>query len=140
MAANGSAAPNGRHDDHDPGNGLEHEDVHGTEDSTLGGYIRVHSRPPAFEGADGQPYTVSIEVEKSANLRAPWGAYLVFPKWAETGLGVVGHVETPVLWEGKDEQEVIRLTGETTLARVKALLDEAIRAKRELEAEEPDRW
>jgi hypothetical protein len=142
MTANGSAAPNGRHDDHDPGHGrgLEHDDVHGTEDSTLGGYIRVHSRPPAFEGHDGQPYTVSIEVEKSANLRTPWGAYLVFPKWAETGLGVVGHVETPVLWEGRDEQEVIRLAGETPLARVKALLDDAIRAKHELEAEEPDRW
>jgi hypothetical protein len=135
MAANGSAPPNGRRNPHDG----DHHDVHGTEDSTLGGYIRVHTRPPAFEGADGQPYTVSIEVERSANLRAPWGAYLVFPKWAETGLGVVGHVETPLLWEGKDEHEVIRLAGETPLGRVKALLDEAIRAKGELESEESDR-
>jgi hypothetical protein len=141
MTANGSAAPNGRHDDHDHvRDPAPDDDAHGTEDSTLGGYIRVHTRPPAFEGEDGQPYTVSIELEKSANLRAPWGAYLVFPKWAETGLGVVGHVETPVLWEGKDEQEVIRLAGETPLARVKALLDEAIRAKQELDNEEPDRW
>ena len=116
----------------DPGD--EH-DVHGTEDATLGGYIRVHKRPPAFEGADGQPYTVSIEVERVASLRAPWGAYLVFPKWAETGLGVVGHVETPILWEGRDEQEVIRLAGETPLPQVKALLDEAIRAREALETE-----
>lgn len=49
-------------------------------DATLGGYLEVHNRPPAFEGEDGQPYTVSIEVEKSANLRAPWVAYLVFPR------------------------------------------------------------
>ena len=133
MTDNGSA-PADKHDD--PG----HDDVHGTEDSTLGGYIRVHSRPPAFEGEDGQPYTVSIEVEKSANLRAPlWAAYLVFPKWAETGLGVVGHVETPLLWEGRDEQEVIRLAGETPLVRVKALLDEAIRARSVLGAEESER-
>jgi hypothetical protein len=104
----------------------------GTEDSTLGGYIRVHSRPPAFEGEDGQPYTVSIEVERTSNLRTPWAAYLVFPKWAETGLGVVGHVETPLLWEGSDETEVIRLAGDTSLEEVKALLDRAIQAKREL--------
>jgi hypothetical protein len=113
----------------------DEQDIHGTEDSTLGGYIRVHSRPPAFEGEDGQPYTVSIEVEKTANLRAPWAAYLVFPKWAETGLGVVGHVETPLLWEGRDEQEAIRLAGGTPLVRVKALLDEAIRTRKEIESE-----
>jgi hypothetical protein len=101
------------------------------EDATLGGYIRVHNRPPAFEGVDGQPYTVSIEVEKTANLRTPWAAYLVFPKWAETGLGVVGHVETPMLWEGRDEQEAVRVAGVTPLARVKELLDEAIRKRQE---------
>ena len=116
------------------GSGHADKDIHGTEDATLGGYMRVHSRPPAFEGEDGQPYTVSIETERTANLRAPWGAYLVFPKWAETGLGVVGHVETPPLWEGRDEQEAARRAGETPLARVKELLDEAIRRKREAEA------
>jgi hypothetical protein len=75
-------------------------------DSTLGGYFAEHNRPPAFEGVDRQPYTVSVEVEKRANLRTPWIAYLVFPCWAETGLGIVGHVETPVLWEGQDRGEV----------------------------------
>jgi hypothetical protein len=101
------------------------------EDATLGGYMRVHNRPPAFEGLDGQPYTVSIEVEKTANLRNPWAAYLVFPKWAETGLGVVGHVETALLWEGRDEQEAVRSAGGTPLQRVKELLDEAIRKRQE---------
>jgi hypothetical protein len=125
MSVNGSA-PSDEHD------------VHGTEDSTLGGYMRVHKRPPAFEGEDGQPYTVSIEVERSGNLRAPWGAYLVFPKWAENGLGVVGHVETPLIWEGRDEQEATRLAMETPLERVKELLDEAIRARGALEAEESE--
>jgi hypothetical protein len=106
----------------------------GPEDGTLGGYLRVHSRPPAFEGVDGQPYTVSIELERTSNLRSPWAAYLVFPKWAETGLGVVGHVETPLLWEGRDEQEVLRAAGETPLERVKELLDEAIRKRGEGES------
>jgi len=103
----------------------------GAEDGTLGGYMRVHTRPPAFEGEDGQPYTVSIEVERTANLRAPFAAYLVFPRWAETGLGIVGHVETPLLWEGRDSDEVVRAAGDTPLGRVKELLDEAIRAKRD---------
>jgi hypothetical protein len=89
------------------------------KDATLGGYLEVHSRPPAFE------------VEKTANLRSPWAAYLVFPKWAETGLGVVGHVETPLLWEGKDEQEAVRAARDTPLARVKELLDQAIRKRDE---------
>ena len=96
-------------------------------DSTLGGYLAAHNRPPAFEGVDRQPYTVSVEVEKRANLRAPWIAYLVFPCWAETGLGIVGHVETPVLWEGQDRGEVEGLAGSTPLTQVKELLDEAIR-------------
>lgn len=114
----------------------ETADPHGGEDATLGGYLRVHDRPPGFEGADGQPYTVSIEVEKTANLRAPWAAFLLFPRWAETGLGIVGHVETPLLWEGRDPEEVTRAAGGTPLGRVKELLDEAIRAKREAESED----
>ena len=98
-------------------------------DGTLSGYLEIHQRPPAFEGVDGQPYTVSIEVERSSNLRAPWLGYLIFPRWAETGLGIVGHVETPVLWEGKAREEVVALTGATPLLEVKRLLDEAIRRR-----------
>ena len=100
-------------------------------DATLGGYLEVHNRPPAFEGSDGHPYTVSIEVERTANLRAPFVAFLVFPRWAQTGLGVVGHVETPVLWEGTAAEQVVALAGGTPLMRVKELLDEAIRRRDE---------
>lgn len=103
------------------------DDVHGTEDATLGGYFRVHDRPPAFEGDDGHPYTVSIETEKTPNLAAPWIGFLVFPKWAETGVGIVGHVETPVQWEGRSREEVVRKAGALPLVRVKELLDEAVR-------------
>jgi hypothetical protein len=98
-------------------------------DATLGGYLAVHQRPPAFEGSDGHPYTVSIEVEKTANLRAPWAGFLVFPRWAATGLGVTGHVETPVLWEGTAPEQVAALAGDTPLLRVKQLLEEAIRRR-----------
>lgn len=109
------------------------EDIHGTEDATLGGYFRTHNRPPAFEGLDGQPYTVSIEVERTPDLRAPWHGFLVFPRWAETGVGITGHVETPILWKGSSQEDVIRDAGSTSLFRVKELLDDAIRRKRELE-------
>ena len=68
----------------------------------------------------------SVEVEKRADLHAPWIGYLVFPRWAETGIGIVGHVETPALWEGPARDEVEEMAGRTHLARVKELLDEAI--------------
>ena len=81
-------------------------DIHGPPDATLGGYFRTHDRPPGFEGVDGYPYTVSIEVERTADLRAPWEGYLVFPRWARTGLGIEGHVETPTLWSGSSKEAV----------------------------------
>ena len=96
-------------------------------DTTLGGYLEVHSRPPAFEGVDGHPYTVSIEVEQVADLLEPFVGYLVFPRWAQNGVGIVGHVETPVLWTGKGSAEVQRAAELLTLLETKQLLDEAIR-------------
>jgi hypothetical protein len=98
-------------------------------DSTLAGYLRVHERPPAFSGADGEPYTVSMETENTPDLSAPVEGYLVFPKWATNGVGVVGHVETPTLVRGSSRDAVVREMGELPLTRVRALLDEAIRRK-----------
>lgn len=95
-------------------------------DFTLGGYFSVHSRPPAFEGCDGQPYTVSIEIEQVADPRTPYIGYLVFPCWAETGLGIVGHVETDILCQGTGRDEVQEKLDELDLTHVKALLDQAI--------------
>ncbi len=105
---------------------LVNGDIHGTPDATLGGYYREHSRPPAFEGTDGEPYTVSIEVEKTGDLRAPYQGYLVFPRWASTGLGVIGHLETPTLLAGPNPQEVMGRLGALPLVQVKLLLDQAI--------------
>jgi hypothetical protein len=101
---------------------------HAVPDATLGGYISEHDRPPAFEGVDAQPYTVSIETEQTGNLRRPFAGYLVFPKWAETGLGIIGHVETPVLVEAQSAAEVTRHLSELTLGEVKEHLDVAIQA------------
>ena len=98
----------------------------GEEDHTLGGYFAVHTRPPGFEAADGQPYTVSIETERTGDLKAPVAGYLVFPRWAATGLGIVGHVETPVLWRGASRQAVAEEAGALTLHEVQRLLNEAV--------------
>ena len=130
MEESPSAPPAGDAPGADPGTdaGADAGTDQGTDapDATLGGYLKVHDRPPAFEGSDGQPYTVSIEVESVSNLLAPYVVFLVFPRWAETGLGIVGHVETPVLWEGKGRDEVQGRAEDLPLGDVKRLLDEAI--------------
>jgi hypothetical protein len=96
-------------------------------DGTLGGYLAFHDRPPGFEGIDGHPYTVSLEVEKSPNLPAPFSGYLVFPRWADTGIGIVGHLETPLLCEGSTPEDVSAQLEALTLLEVTDLLTQAIR-------------
>lgn len=100
-----------------------------SDDTTLGGYFRTHDRPPAWEGSDGHPYTVSVEVEKTADLRAPWVGYLVFPRWARTGVGIVGHVETPDVVREASAEAAEAALGALTLHQVKELLEEAIRTR-----------
>ena len=122
----------------EPGEGAGDElDIHGTAGATLGGYFREHDRPPGFGGSDGHPYTVSIEVERVGDLEAPFRGYLVFPRWAETGLGVVGHVETPTLAMGTDRDRVQGELEDLPLHRVQELLEEAIERKR-TDEEPPD--
>ena len=111
------------------GDRAEDSDSSDAPDVTLGGYLEVHERPPAFTGSDEQPYTASVEVESVENLAAPYVAYLVFPRWAGAGLGIVGHVETPVLWEGRSRDEVRNLAHALRLSDAKRLLDEAIKRK-----------
>jgi len=95
-------------------------------DETLGGYLSHHNRPPAFEGSDGYPYTVSLEVERTPNLAVPFSGYLIFPKWAETGVGSGGHLETPILLEESSRAAVEGALGALTLLEVQALLEEAL--------------
>ena len=99
------------------------------EDCTLGGYLSVHDRPPAFEAIDGQPYTVSIEVERTGDLRKPVAGFLIFPRWAETGLGIVDHVESPVLWRAATRGVVMQRAGALELTEVQRLLNEAVLRK-----------
>ena len=114
-------APNPEH----PGSDSPPRDLDPDVDGTLGGYMEHHNRPPAFEGPDGYPYTVSVEVEKGPDLKAPFLGYLVFPRWAETGAGIIGHLETPTILRGRSREEVQEELSALTLTRVRELLDTA---------------
>ena len=98
----------------------------GLEDGTLGGYFATHDRPPAFEGPDRHPYTVSVEVEETGDLRSPYHGYLVFPRWAHTGVGIVGHVETDTLATCRSVAEAEERLGALSLVEVQALLNAAV--------------
>jgi hypothetical protein len=101
-------------------------------DMTLGGYVAKHTRPPAFGGADGQPYTVDVDVEPTgdAGPRA-FAAFLVFVRWAETGAGIMEHTESGDVAFGASEEEARTRALELTLYEVKSELDAAIERKRQ---------
>jgi hypothetical protein len=55
-----------------------------------------------------------------------FAGYLVFPRWAQNGVGIVGHVETGTLAEGSSSEDVTEELGRLTLMDVQRLLEEAI--------------
>ena len=55
----------------------------------------------------------------------------MFPRWAETGLGIVGHVETGLLADGMSPEDVEARLGALTLDEVKRHLDDAIQRRQD---------
>jgi len=106
----------------------------GVDETTLGGYPRVHGRAAAFEGSDGEPYTAAIEVERAEEPTGGWAAYLVFVRWAQTGSAIMGHLETGDLAEGATEEEARAALEALPLRSVKEILDQEI-ARRAAESE-----
>src|SRR5438105_12074907 len=104
--------------------------VQASADATLGGYIKEHNRPPAFEGSDGQPYTVDLDVEPTGETGKEFAAFFVFVRWAETGAGIMSHAETGDVAYGSTEAEARQAALELSLYEVKAELDSAIERKR----------
>jgi hypothetical protein len=102
------------------------------EDMTLGGYIARHERVPAFEGADGQPYTVDVDVE-AAESGGGHVAFFIFIRWAATGAGIMDHVESGDVARGATAAEARAAALELSLYEVKAELDRAIERRRALE-------
>ncbi len=107
----------------------------GVTDETLGGYQAVHGRAAAFAGCDGEPYTAAVETDESDDPAAPWTAYLVFVRWAQTGTAVMGHLETPDLAAAESEEEARAALERLPLPRVREILDEAIRRRAAAEAD-----
>ena len=95
--------------------------------NTLGGYMAVHDRPAAFEGADGFSYSVEILADDDGGGTEPWSAYLFFVKWARIGSSAPeGHLESDVLARGATESIARQRVGALSLSDVKRLLDDLI--------------
>jgi hypothetical protein len=103
----------------------------GVTDDTLGGYQAVHGRAAAFEASDGEPYTAAVETDESGDPAAPWSAYLVFVRWAQTGTAIMGHLETTDLATAATEDEARAALESLPLGRVREILEETIRARAE---------
>lgn len=101
-----------------------------TDDATLGGYFRVHTRPPAFEGADGKAYSVAIYTAAEADADGRHGAALLFVRWSDEGERPAGHLETEYLVFGATRGEAEARVGELTLHAVKQHLDRLIAAQK----------
>jgi hypothetical protein len=97
------------------------------DESTIGGYAAVHDRPAAFEGSDGFSYSVELMTEQTGDAVAPWGAFILFVKWARLGAqSPEGHLESEYLVRGASEAEDQHAIGEMPLEDVKALLERLI--------------
>ena len=97
-----------------------------SDEITLGGYMEVHGRAAAFEGKDGQAYSVGIFTDEHPEADGRYGAALLFVRWSPAGDITVGHVETEFLaWGGSVAQAEERLKA-LSLFDVKAALDQAI--------------
>ena len=108
--------------------------------NTLGGYAAVHSRPAAFEGPDGLSYSVEILAEQTGDAARPWGAYLLFMRWARQGAQRVdGHIETPFLAWGASEVEALARASAMPLAEVRTVLETMVAARAREDAARPAR-
>ena len=102
-----------------------------TDDSTLGGYLEVHDRPPAFSGVDGAAYSAAVYVDDEPDVDGRYGAAILFVRWSASGDQPDGHVETDYLHFGPDPATAARGVLALTLHEVKDHLDRAITARKE---------
>lgn len=101
-------------------------------DGTLGGYLAKHSRPPAFEGSDGQSYSVDLYVSEDGETPGLMQGALLFVRWSADGSQPVGHLETEYLVAGRDPAEVKAQLHELPLLTVKEYLERTIRGGKEM--------
>ena len=95
--------------------------------NTVGGYVAVHGRPPAFEGTDGLSYSVEIVAAPTGDAAAPFGAFLLFVQWARVGsASPMGHLETAFLAESDSEADAVEIVGAYSLSQARAALQKLI--------------
>jgi hypothetical protein len=101
-----------------------------TDDSTLGGYLELHQRPPAFQGSDGQAYSAAIYVDDAPRPDGRFSAALLFVRWSSTGDHPVGHVETEDLALAPSRGEAEAAVRALSLWAVKQHLEAALERRR----------
>jgi hypothetical protein len=102
-----------------------------SDDATLGGYLDLHQRPPAFEGSDGQAYSAAIYVDDTPRADGRFGASLLFVRWDQGGDHPVGHVETDDLALAPTPAEAEAAVRGLSLWDVKQQLDAALERRRD---------
>jgi hypothetical protein len=102
------------------------------DDSTYGGYLARHDRPPAFEGRDGRAYSAGVLVDEPGQGPGRFGAAFVFVRWSDAGDQPSGHVETPFLAFGDTPGEAESGLHAMPLLDIKVELDRAIAAREAL--------
>jgi len=96
--------------------------------NTVGGYVAVHARPPAFEGEDGTSYSVEVMTDETGDPSRPWAGYLLFVKWRSGDPVASGHVETEYLRFAGTEEEARLQVGAMLLSEALAELNARLRA------------
>lgn len=110
-----------------PGQHLPPDHSKGNE-STVGGYAAVHSRPAALEGRDGFSYTLEILSDATGEKARPFGAYLLFVQWSRMGAQRAdGHVESAFLTFGSSAAAVEYELTALPLADAQRILDTLLR-------------
>lgn len=100
-----------------------------TDDSTLGGYERVHERPAAFEGSDGHAYSVDVFVDDAPDADGQFGASMLFVRWSRSGNRADGVLESACVATASSADEAAERVRALTLLEVKQRLDETIAAQ-----------
>jgi len=100
-----------------------------TDETTLGGYLVKHQRPPAFGGPDGRAYSVAVMLADEPDANGRFGAALLFVRWSPAGDAPDGHVETDYVAFGASRREAEQAVRALSLHDLKAHLDRAVEAR-----------
>ena len=101
------------------------------DDATLGGYLRKHDRPPAFEGSDGSAYTVETYVDDDPCEDGRYGAAVLFVRWSADGDAAEGHLESDYIEYGATTEDARNAIRRLTLHQLKAQLEHLIESRKE---------